>query len=281
MSTYTGERIPVAGVVSVPVKYGDQEAKLPALVIGGDGPNLIGRDWLKVIRINWSQIFKVEAKQQVANHGLQRVLEEHKEVFQEELGTLNGMEAKIYVDEKASPLYLKARSVPYALKKAVEDELERLEKEGIISSVDFSEWAAPIVPVVKTDGTVRICGDYKCTVNQVSKLDNYPIPKTEDLLASLGGREKFTKLDMSQAYQQLKLDEESKKFTTINMHKGLFQYNWLPFGVSSSPGIFQRAIENLLQGIPHVIVRMDDILVCGEDDVKHLENLNEVLTSLS
>ena len=281
LSTYTGERIPVAGVVSVPVKYGDQEAKLPALVIGGDGPNLIGRDWLKVIRINWSQIFKVEAKQQVANHGLQRVLEEHKEVFQEELGTLKGMEAKIYVDEKASPLYLKARPVPYALMKAGEDKLERLEKEGIISPVDFSEWAAPIVPVVKTDGTVRICGDYKCTVNQVSKLDNYPIPKTEDLLASLGGGEKFTKLDMSQAYQQLKLDEESKKFTTINTHKGLFQYNRLPFGVSSSPGIFQRAIENLLQGIPHVIVRMDDILVSGEDDVKHLGNLNEVLTRLS
>ena len=101
-------------------------------------------------------------------------------MFQEELGTLNGMEAKIYVDEKASPLYLKARPVPYALKKGVEDELERLEKGGIISPVDFSEWAAPIVPVVKTDGTVRICSDYKCIVNQVSKLDNYPITKTED-----------------------------------------------------------------------------------------------------
>ena len=152
LSMYTGERIPVAGVVSVPVKYGDQEAKLPALVIGGDGPNLFGRDWLKVIRINWSQTFKVEAKQQVANQGLQRVLEKHKEVFQEELGTLNGMEPKIYVDEKASPLYLKARPVPYALKKRVEDELERLEKEGIISPVDFSEWAAP---VVRTSGKDR------------------------------------------------------------------------------------------------------------------------------
>ena len=70
LSTYTGERIPVAGVVSVPVKYGDQEVNLSALVIRGDGPNLLGRDWLGVIRINWSQIFKVEAKQQVVNHGL-------------------------------------------------------------------------------------------------------------------------------------------------------------------------------------------------------------------
>ena len=89
--------------MSVPVKYSDQEANLLALVISSDGPNLFCVDWLKVIRINWSQIFKVEAKHQVANHGLQQVLKEHKEVFQEELGSLNGMEAKIYVDEKASP----------------------------------------------------------------------------------------------------------------------------------------------------------------------------------
>ena len=135
--------------------------------------------------------------------------------------------------------------------------------------------------MVKQDGSVRICGDYKSTVNQVSKLDNYPIPKTEDLLATLGGGNKFTKLDMSQAYQQLLLDEDSKKYTTINTHKGLYQYNRLPFGVSSAPGIFQHTMENLLQGIPHVVVRVDDILVSGKDDPDHLANLKMVLSRLS
>jgi len=99
-----------------------------------------------------------------------------------------------------------------------------LQSEGIISLVMFTGWEALIVPVVKQDGSVRTCGDYKCTVNQVPKLDTYPIPKTEDLLATIGGGNKLTKLDMLQAYQQLLLDEESKKFTTINTHKGLFQY---------------------------------------------------------
>lgn len=157
----------------------------------------------------------------------------------EGLGTLKGVKVKIYVDQGAEPKYIKARSVPYALKTNVELELERLEREGIISPVEFSEWAAPIVPVAKPNGTVRICGDYKLTVNQVSKLDNYPIPKTEDLLATLGGGEKFTKLDMSQAYQQMTLDEESRKFTTINTHKGLFQYNRLPFRVSQRLEFFR------------------------------------------
>ena len=134
---------------------------------------------------------------------------------------------------------------------------------------------------MKQDGSVRICGDYKGTVNQVLKLDNYPIPKTEDLLATLGGGNKFTKLDMSQAYQQLELEESSKKFTTINTHKGLYQYNRLPFGVSSAPGIFQRTMENLLQGIPHVVVQIDDILVSGKDELNHLANLEKVLSRLS
>ena len=195
-------------------------------------------------------IFKIQEE----NPQLQSILYAHGDVFSEGLGTLKGSTAKIYVDPEATPKFMKARPVPYVFKAKVELELDRLQRENIISPVEFSEWAAPIVPVVKQDGSVRICGDYKGTVNQVSKLDNYPIPKTEDLLATLGGGNKFTKLDMSQAYQQLELEESSKKFTTINTHKGLCQYNRLPFGVSSAPGIFQRTMENLLQGIPHVVV---------------------------
>jgi len=85
---------------------------------------------------------------------------------------------------------------------------------------------------------------------------------------------------MQITYQQLLLHEESKKFTTINTHKGLYQYNRLPFGVSSAPGIFQRTIKNLLQGIPHVVVRVDNILVSGKDDPDHLANLEAVLSRL-
>ena len=233
LSTYTGEKIPVSGEVLIPVKYQNQQHNLPALVVMSPGPNLLGRDWLQVIKLNWNSIFSI----QEGNPQLQKILDAHKDVFGEGLGTLKGTEAKICVDPNAPPKFMKARPVPYALKAKVEKELDRLQSEGIISPVEFTEWAAPIVPVVKQDGSVRICGDYKCTVNQVSKLDNYPIPKTEDLLATLGGGNKFTKLDMSQAYQQLLLDEESKKFTTINTHKGLYQFNIIdcPLGFHQRP----------------------------------------------
>jgi hypothetical protein len=201
-------------------------------------------------------------------------------VFAKGLGTVKGVKAKIYVDPKEKPRYFKARSPPFALKEKIELEIDRLVKEGTLIPIEFSEWATPIVPIVKGDKSVRICDDYKVTVNRVSKLDNYPIPKTEDLYATLGGGEQFTKLDMSQAYQQLELDDESKKFTTINTHKGLFQYNRLAFGISSAPGIFQRTMENLLQGIPCVVVRLDDILVTGKNRQEHLIHLEQVLQKL-
>lgn len=218
LSTYTGERIPVLGAVMVPVEYEGKKRNLNALIVAGNGPNLLGRDWLEQIRLDWSTTFHMHMASKInPPSALQSVLAKYPDVFMG-LGTLKGVKAKIYVDQGAEPKYIKARSVPYALKTNVELELERLEREGIISPVEFSEWAAPIVPVAKPNGTVRICGDYKLTVNQVSKLDNYPIPKTEDLLATLGGGEKFTKLDMSQAYQQMTLDEESRKFTTIKAY---------------------------------------------------------------
>ena len=128
---------------------------------------------------------------------------------------------------------------------------------------------------------MRLCGDFRLTVNPVSKLNRYPIPKVEDLFATLEGGTKFTKLDLSQAYQQLKLDAESKKYVVINTHKGLFRYTRLPYGVSSAPGIFQKAMESLLQGIPKVTVYLDDILVTGTSEEEHLQSLEEVLRRLA
>ena len=162
----------------------------------------------------------------------------------------------------------------------MEVELERLSNQGIIEPVKFSEWAAPIVPVLKPDNSVCICGDYKLIVNVVSKLEQCPIPKLEDLFKKLSGGEKFSKLDLSHAYQQVILDEASKPYVTINTNKGLFQVNHLPFGVSSCSAIFQHLMESLVAGIPNVAVYLDDILLTVRDDREHLAMLNQVLAWL-
>ena len=132
---------------------------------------------------------------------------------------------KIHVDSSKPPRFFKPRPVPYALRRRVKQELERLQRDGIIEPVQFSEWAAPVVPVMKQDGRIRICGDYKLTVNSVSDIESYPLPRIEDLLSSLAGARVFTKLDLAHAYLQLALDEESKKLVAVSTHQGLFRYN--------------------------------------------------------
>ena len=276
LRTYSGERMEVLGVVEVTVTYCAQHAKLPLYVVRGTGPSLFGRSWLESIRPEWESIQTVQSV--VA--ALPKVLEQHKAVF-EGLGELKGHKAKILIDPNAQPRYCKARPVPYALKEKVDQELDRLQREGIIEPVQFAEWAAPVVPVLKQDKkSLRLCGDFKLTVNKVSKLDKYPIPKIEDLFAQLAGGKSFSKLDMSQAYQQLVLDEESREYVVINTHRGLFRYNRLPFGVSSAPGIFQRVMESVLRGIPGVVVYLDDILITSPTDEEHVATLAVVLARL-
>ena len=120
---------------------------------------------------------------------------------------------------------------------------------------------SPIVAVLKHDKkNVGICGDdFRVTINPISKLDQYPIPKVDDLFTKLSQGKFFSKLDLSHEYQELPLNEESKQYVIINTHKGLFRYTRLPFRISSAPAIFQRMIESLLQGIDGVVTYLDDI----------------------
>ena len=106
------------------------------------------------------------------------------------------------------------------------------------------------------------------------------MPKAEDIFSTLSGGKKFTKLDLSQAYLQLALDEESQKLTTIYTHKGLFRYTRLPYGIASAPAIFQMTMDKILQGLNGISCYLDDILVTGKDDTEHLNNLQKVFERL-
>ena len=155
-----------------------------------------------------------------------------------------------------------------------------MKEEGIIEEVRTSKWASPIVTVEKEDGSIRMCGDFQSTVNPVCEDVSYPLPRTEEMLAQLAGRKRFTKIDLSQAYLQLPLSKQAREYTTINTHQGLFRFKRMPFGIKCATAIFQREIEAILKGVQHVVVRVDDILVTGEDDQSHLANVEEVLRRL-
>ena len=278
LRTYSGELIPVLGKLDVTVGYGIQKATLSLHVVKGAGQSLFGRNWLTAIRPEWESIRAVDAPKTL-HPELNKVLEEYKDVF-EGLGELRGYEATLHIDPNVKPRFCPPRPVPYAVREKVEQELKRLQETGIIELVQFSDWASPIVPVTKEDKSMRLCGDFKQTINRASKLDRYPIPHIEDLFARLTGGKKFTKLDISQTYQQLVLEKKSREYVVINTHKGLFSYNRLPFGVSSAPGIFQRVMESILGDMPGVVVYFDDILITAPADEEHIARVAEVLGRL-
>ena len=112
------------------------------------------------------------------------------------------------------------------------------------------------------------------------EVDQYPLPNPNELLASLANGKHFTKLDLTSAYRQMTLDEESAKLVTINTHQGLYECTRLPFGIASAPAVFQKAMDTILQGVPHVVCYLDDILITGETDELHLKYLEEVLQRL-
>ena len=208
------------------------------------------------------------------------LLQEYSAVFKEDLGPMQKFTANLHLQPEGRPRFRKARPVPFALKSALESELDRLENMGILEKVTHSQWASPVVAVPKADGRLRLCGDYKATLNPVLSVDQYPLPQPKELFATLAGGKKFSKIDLTSAYQQLTLEEKSRELVTINTHRGLYQYTRLPFRVSSAPAVFQKVMDTVLQGLLQVICYLDDILVCGGTDEEHHQNLEAVLQRL-
>ena len=227
LHTYTGEQLKAVGSTILQVCHGRKEAaELPLLIVPGNGQSLLGRNWLGALKLDWGLIHQLWV------NPLEQILSKHSTVFKDELGKLEGYNVKIHVDPTVRPKFCRARAVSYAMKSLVDQELDRLRKLGIIEPLQFSDWAASIVPVLKADKhSVRLCVDFKMTVNTAAKVDHYPIPRIEDLFVKLNGGKKFSKLDSSQTYNQLVLDNNLKKLVVINTHQGLFQFNHLPFGI--------------------------------------------------
>ena len=155
-----------------------------------------------------------------------------------------------------------------------------MEGEGILERVAYSQWAAPIVSVPKPEGAIRICGDYKVTINPQLEVDQYPLPKPDAIFSTLSEGKWFSKIDLTHAYQQLKLSPTSRELVTINTHRGLYQYTRLPFGVASAPAIFQKVMDTVLQGLPKVICYLDDIFISASTPEEHLDNVKQVLQRL-
>ncbi|MGX9987631.1 reverse transcriptase family protein, partial [Soonwooa purpurea] len=275
----TGERIKFEGEVITNVTLKGKTLKLKMFVLRNTN-NLFGTDWIQKFELWDSPISdfcqKVESFRTEAEKLKKDLRESFPKVFSEKLGCCTKMEAKFKLKENVTPVFKKKRSVPFASIQKIDEELDRLVKTGILTPIDYSEWAAPTVYVKKKSKDIRVCADFSTGLNAALKDHHYPLPSPEEVFTKLNGGRIFSKIDLSEAYLQIPVEEESSKLLCITTHKGLFKFNRLAFGIKVAPAIFQQIIDTLLSGLDFSIGYLDDILMKSESIEQHRKHVFQV-----
>ncbi|EYC09496.1 hypothetical protein Y032_0060g3150 [Ancylostoma ceylanicum] len=178
------------------------------------------------------------------------------------------------------PIRQRTRPVPLGVRAEFKEMIKGLLERGIIER-STSPWASPVVLVKKKDGSIRLCVDYR-ELNKCTKPDAYPLPAIDVMLQSLQGKRYFTSLDMCSGYWQIPLSEDAKAKSAFTTAEGLFQFTVLPFGLCTSPAVFQRMMDKVLGKLKdqEIFVYIDDILVATESEDRHYEVLMQVFKAL-
>nr|XP_042905471.1 uncharacterized protein K02A2.6-like [Parasteatoda tepidariorum] len=212
--------------------------------------------------------------------GSKKIIDSFSDVFEPKIGCIPDYTCTLKLIPDAKPIFIKPRTVPYALKSKVEQELDKLEAEGVIEKIDVSEWGTPLVVVPKHDGTIRICADFKVTINSQLQNARHPIPRIEDIFNKLRDGKYFCTLDIHKAYLHLKVDEESAKYQTLSTHRGTYLAKRLFFGIKTAPNEFHKFIDQFVQDLDGTIAYFDDIIIQGKDKQDCQQRLIKVLEKL-
>ncbi|XP_054832322.1 uncharacterized protein K02A2.6-like, partial [Eublepharis macularius] len=216
---------------------------LRLVVVQGHHPSLLGLDWFRPLGI------LIAGVQQLYREEVASVDREFPAVFDGALGNYTGPPVSFDLNPAVAPICLKPRRVPFALKPKIDEELDWLIEQGILEPVSHTKWETPIVTPLKPNGEVRICADYKCTINKALQQQAYPVLVVSHLLAA------------------------TAEAQTIVTHWGAFKVKRLQFGVNVAPGIFKGIMEGLLRRIPGIIPYFDDVLIAGESEGALAERL--------
>ena len=208
-----------------------------------------------------------------------------KEKFPKLFQGLGKLEGHYHITLKpgATPYSLNTpRHVPIPLMKAVQAELNKMEKQGVITKVtEPTEWCSGMVVVPKKGGHMRICVDLTRLNENVCR-ERHILPAVEQTLAQLVGAKVFSKLDANSGFWQisLSLSPQSQHLTTFITPFGRYCFRRLPFRITSAPEHFQRRISEILANLDGVVCLMDDVLIYGETQQQHDERLDKVLERL-
>lgn len=286
LRAYNKQPIQAIGLITVSIEKSIKVESQKLYVIKQGGHPIVGRGWLAKLGmwpLKFSNMGVNELKycESTKSFNIESLRTEFKDVFKKGFGKFNKGRLSLKLQPGTQPKFIPPRKIAFSLRAKVEQELRRLQVNNIIEPIEFSDWGTPVVPVLKADDTVRLCGNFKITLNPNLKIDHFPSPRPETVFYELRGGNKFSTLDLAEAYQQLLLDEDSQQLVVISTHVGLFKYKRLPYGVSTGPGSFQRILTSLLLGMPGVVVYIDDVIITAAGTAEHINKLREVLKRLN
>ena len=178
------------------------------------------------------------------------------------------------------------RQAPYRTtpqtKENIDNQLDQLLEKDMITP-SSSAWTSPIVMVKKKSGEYRMAIDYR-KLNSVTKPISYPLPRLEEIFETLGDRKAkiFSTLDLASGFWEVPMDESTKEKAAFVCHRGVFEWNVMPFGLSGAPITFQMMMTQVLREMNwrYVLVYVDDVLVFSRSFEEHLDHLQTVFDKI-
>ncbi len=269
LRTYNRKQINVQGKCIVPIQYGSKKRHALFYVCKGPIQSLMGRELCVDLGLVILNLDTVTASR------YDLIKEDYKDVFQG-LGRLPGKHS-IKIDESVPPVVHPCRKIPFPQHKKLKEELEKMEKSGVVKKVEEpTDWVNSLVTVVKPSGALRVCLDPR-DLNRAIKREHYKLPSREEVMAKFANKKVFSKLDASQGFWQMELDLESSYLTTFNTPFGRYRYTRLPYGIKSAPEVYHKTINQTFEDLDGVDTSMDDIIIAGDDTESHDKLLIKVL----
>ncbi|GFU15104.1 transposon Tf2-6 polyprotein [Trichonephila clavipes] len=228
------------------------------------------------------QVYEAEVEdeivvQHVTNPQIRRELFELISNYEPKKTEMTNVSMRIILKDDI-PVYQPARRLSFSENQDVNKQIDEWLEQGIVRP-SSSEYASPIVLVKKKDGTTRLCVDYR-RLNRKLVKDRFPLPLIEDVLDRLQGAKVYTTLDLKNGFFHVDVNEDCKHLTSFVVPDGQFEFNKVPFGLSTSPSVFQRYVYSIFRELMRkgiVIIYMDDLVIPAKDEKEGLEKLREVL----
>ncbi|KAJ8874291.1 hypothetical protein PR048_025137, partial [Dryococelus australis] len=272
------QSLTIIGEFQAVVKYKHFTCNLPVLIVNGIGSNLLGSNWFQGLDISIQSVYFLSPDTSYAgmsNEAFSHTIMNLPAVSGHGTGCYKGPPLHIDINPAIVCVYRRAQSVAFALTTKMEEAIAANLKRGVWIPVNHTgPWASAIVSVLKCIGTLRLCADYKGTVNCALSSDIYKSPTVDQSwqVVCIYGT-----IDFEEAYTQIPADGETSHMLKVNTVQGLHSVLQLPFGIKIASSAFQRIIDGLLGSVKGVIAYQDNIYVKSTTVAEYQARLLQVL----